>query len=92
MIDAIAKHDIEFTDDKGNTQSAKAKQVVKMPKSEFDKLVALKAVVRADKDVVENAPAAPVPGVTTAAPEGGLAQATVEPVEEQTATTVKKTK
>ena len=38
MIDVIAKHDIEYKDDKGVAQSAKAKQIVKMPKDEFDKL------------------------------------------------------
>ena len=46
MIDVIAKHDIEYKDDKGVAQSAKAKQIVKMPKEEFDKLFAIKAVVR----------------------------------------------
>ena len=85
MIDVIAKHDIEYKDDKGVAQSAKAKQIVKMPKEEFDKLFAIKAVVRADKDVVEEAPVKLATGLTDAAPAGSAIPVEGGPVAETTA-------
>ena len=92
MIDVIAKHDIEYKDDKGVAQSAKAKQIVKMPKDEFDKLFAIKAVVRADKDVVradkdvvEEAPAKLATGLTDAAPAGSATPVEGGPVAETSA-------
>ena len=85
MIDVIAKHDIEYKDDKGVAQSAKAKQIVKMPKEEFDKLFAIKAVVRADKDVVEEATAKLATGLTDAAPAGSAIPVEGGPVAETSA-------
>lgn len=85
MIDVIAKHDIEYKDDKGVAQSAKAKQIVKMPKDEFDKLFAIKAVVRADKDVVEEAPAKLATGLTDATPAGSAIPVEGGPVAETSA-------
>lgn len=85
MIDVIAKHDIEYKDDKGVAQSAKAKQIVKMPKEEFDKLFAIKAVVRADKDVVEEAPAKLATGLTDAAQAGSAIPVEGGPVAETSA-------
>lgn len=85
MIDVIAKHDIEYKDDKGVAQSAKAKQIVKMPKDEFDKLFAIKAVVRADKDVVEETPAKLATGLTDAAPAGSAIPVEGGPVAETSA-------
>lgn len=80
-MDAIAKHDIEYVNDKGATVQAKAKQVLTdMPKTEFDKLFALKAVVRADKEVVEeSAEQRNAAGLTDAAPAGGVVAAAESP-------------